>query len=42
MIKKHQGAEIEEIQVQSQSRKNQTIWFGIPEYLIFSEQINYD
>jgi hypothetical protein len=33
---------MEEIQVKSRGRKNWTIWFGIPEYPIFSEQIESD
>jgi hypothetical protein len=37
MIKKYQWAKMEEIQAQSRGRKNQTIWFGIPEYPFFPE-----
>jgi hypothetical protein len=37
--KKHQEANMEEIQARSRSRKKQTIQFWIPEYLIFLDQI---
>jgi hypothetical protein len=33
---------MKEIQVKSRGRKNRTIWFGIPEYPVFSEQIELD
>jgi hypothetical protein len=39
MAKKHQEANMDEIQVRSQSRKNWTIWFCIPEYPVFPKQI---
>jgi hypothetical protein len=37
--KRYQGANMEEIQARSQSRNNQIVWFWIPEYLVFTEQI---
>jgi hypothetical protein len=37
--KRSQGAKMEEIQDKSQSYKNWTIRFWIPEYPVFSEQI---
>jgi hypothetical protein len=33
---------MEEIQVKSQSHKNWTIWFGIPDYPIFPKEIESD
>jgi hypothetical protein len=33
---------MKEIQAESRGRKNQTIRFGIPEYPIFSEEIESD
>jgi hypothetical protein len=40
--KKYQGAKTEEIQAQRRCRKNGTIRFGIPEYPVFTEQIESD
>jgi hypothetical protein len=37
--KKHQEANMEEIQARSQSYTNRTVRFWIPEYPVFSEQI---
>jgi hypothetical protein len=42
IIKKCQGAKIEEIQAQRRGHKNRTIRFGIPEYPVFSEQIEFN
>jgi hypothetical protein len=39
MTKRYQGAKMEEIQAKSQSRKNRTVRFWIPEYPVFPEQI---
>jgi hypothetical protein len=33
---------MEEIQAENRSHKNETIWFGIPDYLIFPEEIESD
>jgi hypothetical protein len=38
MIKKYQGAKIEEIQGQSRDCKNRTIQFGISECPVFSRE----
>jgi hypothetical protein len=40
--KKHQGAKMEEIEDRSRGRKNWTVWFWIPEYTVFSEQIEFE
>jgi hypothetical protein len=39
MSEMHQGTKMEENQVRNQNRKNWTIRFAKPEYLIFLEQI---
>jgi hypothetical protein len=40
--KKYQEAMMEEIQAKSRGRKNWILWFWIPKYLIFLEQIEFD
>jgi hypothetical protein len=40
--KKYQGAKMEEVQARSQGRKNRTIRIGIPNYLVFPEEIESD
>jgi hypothetical protein len=37
--KKYQEDQMEEIQARSRGHKNRTVWFWIPKYLIFLEQM---
>jgi hypothetical protein len=39
--KKHQEANMEEIQARSQSHKNQIVQFWIPGYLVFPQHIEF-
>jgi hypothetical protein len=41
-VKRHQGGKMEEIQARSQSCKNWTIRFWIPEYPVLPEQIEFE